>query len=95
MLESDFEVRTTLRYSALKSTLYCENIMSNETLCNHYHLHNFHPTIRLIKTRGPNNRNVTRDVFSCELGGFDQHFDLKASLGELYDQINQPLAGFR
>ena len=52
-------------------------------------------TIRLIKTRGPNNRNVTRDVFSCELSGFDQHFDLKASLEELYDQINQPLAGFR
>ena len=93
MLESDFEVRTTLRYSALKSTciVRISCLMKLYVTIIIYTI----STIRLIKTRGPNNRNVTRDVFSCELSGFDQHFDLKASLEELYDQINQPLAGFR
>ena len=28
-------------------------------------------------------------------GGFDQHFDGKNKLGELFDQINGPLGGFR
>jgi len=48
---------------------------------------------RLIKLR--ETRNVNRDVFSCELGGFDQHFDLKSGLGRLFSQINNPLKEFR
>jgi len=48
---------------------------------------------RLIKLR--ETRNVNRDVFSCELSGFDQHFDLKSGLGRLFSQINNPLKEFR
>jgi len=28
-------------------------------------------------------------------GGFDQHFDGKEKLGELFDKINGPIGGFR
>lgn len=28
-------------------------------------------------------------------GGFDQHFNGKNKLGELFDQINGPIGGFR
>ena len=48
---------------------------------------------RLMKLR--TNRGVDRDVFACQIGGFDQHFSLKSSLVDLFKHINGALAGFR
>lgn len=48
---------------------------------------------KLIKIRDL--REVNQDVFSCQVNGFDQHFDMKVALGALFDGMNEPLALFR
>ena len=48
---------------------------------------------RLIKLREL--REVNRDTFAIQIGGFDQHFSLKSGLTNLFSEINGALVGFR
>ncbi|KAL7542381.1 hypothetical protein ACHAXR_012259 [Thalassiosira sp. AJA248-18] len=40
-------------------------------------------------------RGKNRDVFACEMEGFDQHFSLKPKLNPLLDEVNDAIEGFR
>ena len=48
---------------------------------------------RLMKLREL--REVNRDVFAVQMGGFDQHFSMKSGLTSLFSEINGALVGFR